>query len=433
MKPSLLAISIGPVQDFIAAARKTRDLWFGSYVLSEISKSVAHSIADSIGKDQLIFPAPQSTADLEDGSPLAVANIILTRVPPDTRPDWLAQNAREAARARWNEFAGEAKRRIASNINEEVWAEQVDDVIEFYSAWVSLEEDDYPRSRKNVMRLLAGRKACRDFLPARGRAKVPKSSLDGARESVLKQNVIPSKQLPLTSGEQLDVIGVTKRMGGGAKPFPSVARVAADSWLRALSQQSGDKQAPLKLLSEACRNLHEQGLLTKEVSGVSGPYSYFPFNGECVYTSRHPNLLDEVGENRVSFTELSQLLAKNYERIGEPSPYLAVLIADGDQIGKVLAKLSSIAEHKRFSQALANFATEASRITEEYRGVCVYAGGDDVVALLPVDTSIPCSRALHDCFSRTLMESEVISTESVPTLSVGIAIGHFMEPLEDLL
>ena len=36
------------------------------------------------------------------------------------------------------------------------------------------------------MRLLAGRKNCRDFLPAKGDAGVPKSSLDGQRESVLK-------------------------------------------------------------------------------------------------------------------------------------------------------------------------------------------------------------------------------------------------------
>ena len=39
----LLAISIGPVQDFISAARKTRDLWFGSHLLSEISKAAARA------------------------------------------------------------------------------------------------------------------------------------------------------------------------------------------------------------------------------------------------------------------------------------------------------------------------------------------------------------------------------------------------------
>ena len=44
MKPWLLAISIGPVQEFIAAARKTRDLWFGSTMLSEVARAAAAEI-----------------------------------------------------------------------------------------------------------------------------------------------------------------------------------------------------------------------------------------------------------------------------------------------------------------------------------------------------------------------------------------------------
>ena len=34
----VLIVTLGPIQDFIAAARRTRDLWFGSWLLSELSK-----------------------------------------------------------------------------------------------------------------------------------------------------------------------------------------------------------------------------------------------------------------------------------------------------------------------------------------------------------------------------------------------------------
>ncbi len=44
MSGHLLAVTVGPVQDFIAAARRTRDLWFGSYLLSEISKAAAKAV-----------------------------------------------------------------------------------------------------------------------------------------------------------------------------------------------------------------------------------------------------------------------------------------------------------------------------------------------------------------------------------------------------
>ena len=53
-KPYLITLSVGPVQDFIAAARRTRDLWFGSYVLSEVSKAAALAFKNKGAT--LIFP-----------------------------------------------------------------------------------------------------------------------------------------------------------------------------------------------------------------------------------------------------------------------------------------------------------------------------------------------------------------------------------------
>jgi hypothetical protein len=52
----LLLVTIGPVQEFIAQARRTRDLWFGSHVLSEISRAAARELATGQGAN-LIFPA----------------------------------------------------------------------------------------------------------------------------------------------------------------------------------------------------------------------------------------------------------------------------------------------------------------------------------------------------------------------------------------
>ena len=42
----LLLVSLGPVQDFIAQARRSRDLWFGSHLLSELSRAAAKSLAE---------------------------------------------------------------------------------------------------------------------------------------------------------------------------------------------------------------------------------------------------------------------------------------------------------------------------------------------------------------------------------------------------
>src|ERR1051326_749628 len=99
MTGHLLAISIGPVQEFIAAARRTRDLWFGSYLLSEISKAAAKAVHDAGGR--LIFPA--EGADLTEGSDLNVANIILAELPEGLEPREAADRARASALRRWKE------------------------------------------------------------------------------------------------------------------------------------------------------------------------------------------------------------------------------------------------------------------------------------------------------------------------------------------
>jgi len=142
MSAYLYVLSIGPVQDFIAAARRTRDLWFGSHLLSEISKAAAKEIADYGGL--LIFPNLKKEKLDPSSSPNApnVANIILAEVqlPDGEDPSYLNKRAQAAAKDEWAQYAKGAKC-LAENlsegfVNEEIWEEQVCDVLEFYSAWI---------------------------------------------------------------------------------------------------------------------------------------------------------------------------------------------------------------------------------------------------------------------------------------------------------
>ena len=48
---ALLALSIGPVQGFIAAARTTSDLWAGSHLLARLSWEAAKVVCERIGPD----------------------------------------------------------------------------------------------------------------------------------------------------------------------------------------------------------------------------------------------------------------------------------------------------------------------------------------------------------------------------------------------
>lgn len=53
---ALLALSIGPVQPFIAAARSTSDLWAGSHLLARLSWEAMRSVCEELGPDAILFP-----------------------------------------------------------------------------------------------------------------------------------------------------------------------------------------------------------------------------------------------------------------------------------------------------------------------------------------------------------------------------------------
>lgn len=57
LEPAFLLFQLGPVQEFIAAARSTRDLWSGSYLISWLSSHALKAISDEIGPSSIIFPA----------------------------------------------------------------------------------------------------------------------------------------------------------------------------------------------------------------------------------------------------------------------------------------------------------------------------------------------------------------------------------------
>lgn len=431
MTAHLLALSVGPVQEFIAAARRTRDLWFGSNLISEISKATAKAVRDHGGS--LIFPAPSSAADLEPDSELDVANVILVELHGED-PKTVAQSAREAARAHWQKYADQVLNEHRDVIRQDIWNDQVQDVIEFYAAWVSYKPETYKDDRARLMRLLAGRKNCRNFLPEKGRAGVPKSSLDGLRESVLKDPRLEPwpersrRRLRLSEGEQLDVVGLVKRTGAGRRSYPSVARVAADPWIRGVG---AGNLAPLIV---ACKQLGGDVIHRLDTSAERGhpQYAAFPFEGTAVFRSRHSELREEAELSADDLRPLSDALRSLTRESGEPNPYLAVLVADGDRMGQALSQLSRADEHWQFSQQLSRFAGEARQIVHEHQGLLVYSGGDDVLAFVPVDRCLTGARALHEKFSELLQDWSV-KTGTKLTLSVGLAIAHFMENLEDLL
>ena len=122
--PSLVALSVGPIQEFIAAARRTRDLFAGSKLLSELSKAAAKGLSDARGIT--IFPAP--ACNLEFDSEDLIANIILAEV--DGNPSEALEKAKKAVQECWINIANKVYANFANEdvLRKDVWESQISDL-----------------------------------------------------------------------------------------------------------------------------------------------------------------------------------------------------------------------------------------------------------------------------------------------------------------
>lgn len=413
----LMSISIGPVQGFIAAARKTRDLWYGSQLLSDLSKAVAVEVSRS---GEMIFPTSNCLRSNE-----SVANKILAIVETND-PDDIADKARNAARSlllqRWN-AALEKSGNLVPKDRVAIGRKQIEKFLEFYSAWYPCaDKDDYDQARQKVEWLLAGRKSLRNFDQADGHAGVPKSSMDGGLEAIIDPRQ-QSSSTGIKRGELLDAISIIKRIEQ-PKRFVSVSRVAADPVLRKLSDNA------LQNMNDRARELQNSDLVQRFPNGVFPNYDKFAFDTQLFYEPL--DLTDEDNEqNKQLARELFAVMKKGCDEsdLRLPSPYFAVLAADGDRMGAAITGMKSADQHRQLSEALSAFAKQADKVVKDAFGVMVYSGGDDVLAFLPIDTAIGCAEKLNAAFTEQLSKAGVDN----PTMSCGISIAHYGENLQQLL
>jgi CRISPR-associated protein Cmr2 len=295
---------------------------------------------------------------------------------------------------------------LASGVDA-VWGEQVDTFLEFAASWLPV--GDYAETRRRLEQAIAGRKVLRDFRAwTHGRGAVPKSSLDGARETVLRPPKDREGKLVrkyrIADGEQLDAIGLIKRAGGEPDQF---------------------------VLRRACSDIGVSKVARTDLPCVQP----FPFDASVLLPSRWRPVFQEQGLAGDAEAWGRQHVQPIFGKVLEPYPYVACLVADGDHMGRAIDRLSSADEHRRFSAALARFAGEARRVVEQrHRGVLIYAGGDDVLGFLPLPEALACADDLRKGFADAMAGAcPSIATAARPTLSVGLGIGHVMESMGDLL
>lgn len=126
------------------------------------------------------------------------------------------------------------------------------------------------------------------------------------------------------------------------------------------------------------------------------------------------------------------------------SEYYAVVNSDGDKVGTLLRALCKDVEISEqsdrinsFSRACLDYAGEAAKLVGDYGGMTIYAGGDDLLFIAPVQSLFSLCSELDEMFKKTLkkgLEEVNLPDDDINvSLSFGIAIQYVKYPLYEAL
>ncbi len=427
MSDSLLIVSFSPVQSFIAEARRVADLSAGSEILTRLAQATCKALGENV-----IYPQDNDQND----APNVLVAVVATGKVKD-----FAKAAETALRDEWKSIAQKARQKPEGKLRpdaewNEIWNRQIANQWEYY--WGAAElGDDYRVSYKQARKALDAAKRARFFGPAEEDGL--KDSLSGAR-SALRTNGLNAKDywqqvfkrldqnddVRLRDNERLDAVGVVKRFyvwaGGKRKGFDSANDVAASAYL---------KRADKTLLANHARSV--SALLGKSQFWGNDRWPTEGLDADLLYEEAltEERLKSDYGLTTIDPLKLKaaqRTLAELYEKSGRPPTYYAIVVFDGDNMGAAVDACQKVVQHKQFSQDLSKFARQVRDGMANQPGQVIYAGGDDVLALLPIDTALERVAEWANMFA-TVKDANGKACSA----SAGIAIVHHRFPLSAAL
>lgn len=571
LRPAFLKLHLGPVQDFIAAARSVRDLWSGSYLISWLMAAGLKSLTEQAGPDAVLYPSlyGQPLFDLrwrddlwskisvsDEGKARSVweslgydrrngaenghrysllvpslPNVFLAVVPASDAEE-LAKQVESAIRHEWstiseacwnfcdaavlpdqNNLTGdepalthrERKARFERQVAQflqiawavEPWPANLESALALASDNLPAEMPVRRAARSvSVVQRMATQSMPKDHRDHRYYAdKEEKTRLNntGVAWAVLVQHVnwmldavrqtrhfdawAPAGAFHVGTQCNKDTLGGREEaVAGGRVWFDRCQKLGApwstlfksDDWVGATTLVK--RVWHLAWLKEHWRLRTGHGF-EFPMPNTHGVAAGRPFDDDERDASVIPDSDKYFAVLALDGDEMGRWVG------GELTPRFAEVLADytdgsgnRDQGAAPYFRKKEFGDflncqrpltpgfHLQFSETLSNFSLfAAARIVEHFQGRLIYAGGDDVLALLPARNAIACALALRAAFRGVACGVPGISSPSDGFLqfenyadksghqiplpmpgthadcSVGLAMAHFKSPLQDVV
>ncbi|MDI9870614.1 type III-B CRISPR-associated protein Cas10/Cmr2 [Flectobacillus roseus] len=423
MQTYLFIFTIGPVQSFIAQARKTQDLYAGSQLLSDL---IGFAMAKTRESGEIIFPF----SDAKSKPNRFVAKITCQDVKT------FGNNLQSMVREELKRIASDALGKWF-----DIASYQIEDFLETYWAAIIYDESkEYHKQYKELETTLGGVKNYRVFkqlsVPEQGR----KCSVNGFYNAlfyrkqdkevnqsfdVLREKKYLSNNTIIVDNESMVGLGIIQKGEGicgltllkrrykeSLTTFPSTANIAL---LHILNNQA----------------IKDSGALTPLLNCDGASESTIDnFNGQLLFSENINKEYFKKQEIKCNEDKFSDCF-KNFEKVVKQEnlkflKYYAVIVFDADDMGKKLSACDSIEKHKELSLKLSEYAEWAREYVNKGRGKTIYAGGDDFMGLLNLKTLFESIEELRKKFGEQFQVEQL-------TFSAGIAIAHYKAPLGEVL
>lgn len=480
--------TIGPVQGFVAQARRTRDIWAGSYLLSYLAGSAMVAITKlngtiefpDVDNDPLIQAINKSSVPSNKDAPAARIGSLPNRFKATAEdPKKAAEAAKAAIKDVWKKIEQEVWKKFEEKTNgfvtdetEKIWNRQIKIENQWEIAWVVESEGDDGSlldQRKNLRSHFAEEEHGEKCTLCGERQALSKGEKD-SRNDVKKWWKDVADEFNGEKGfhflrdgrERLCAICTIKRIFPVKEitkaaigwdvyhNYPSTAYMCAIDWLKVVLEKAkaGDGNVK-KALEEFIEATNDAGVPYDEMDSINQiPWmsefvqkhpqwkTVLQFRGDVFFPdsiknkSDFPITVDDKRDEEIR-NALTAKLNDLTKAVGsKPTPFYAVLLMDGDNMGKLLSSFPN--EQGNISKALAAFTSKVENIVErQHHGKLIYAGGDDVFAFLPLDTALNCAKELKMAY----MEAFKNMAPNVPgaSISAGIVYAHMNTALRSVV
>lgn len=454
----------------MAQARRTRDLWAGSFLLSYLAGHAMYRVLQlggAIGfprvhdvNGQIEDPLLQAIKDVETGHPPR-ATVEIASLPnrffaflrdtadPASLRDAALDAWRRIANTVWDQYVRDVAVEYGHG-TEEIWKRQVEGFWEI--VWVAgLPGDSSPLQRRKSWRTYVPTTEPGDKCTLMGDLQELSGHVGSRQDGRERQKRFWEQlrarledHLDLDEDERLSGIALIKRLFPRVAEkavgwrvsvgYPSTVYLSAVPWITTQAQNQPERAVHYartvtnvlgKIPPEAGRRLKR---VTEALAANPNLERFLLLDGNCFFADAlcNPrNFPTVMPQDRRTAVESLEDLEKH---AGEsPVPFYALVLMDGDNMGALLGQH----DPAQVSAALARFTARVQEVVAGNSGVLVYAGGDDVLALFPLPDALSAVAELRNRYVRAL-ESGNIRGNGVATISGAIVYAHYHAPLQQV-